>query len=415
MSSRPIALALVGLLLLAPRAGLGQSPPPRPPAARAPDRAEARRYFEAGNQAYAAGRYATAARAFEEAYLRAPLPEITFSTAQAYRLAYYQLEKRDPEILRRALELYRRYLAEAPQGKRRGHATMHIEAIEGVLASIGPAPPAESAVSAETAEKQPARAATELLVTSRTRGARGRIDGGELYEVPFALAVTPGKHAVSVEAPGHEPAREDWLAVEGRLVVAQVQLEPRPTRLRVLAPAGAQIALNNRVLGSAPLGGPVDVPPGANVVRVSLRGHLPLTREQRIERGQTVTIDARNLDVTDQRVIAHYTLAGAALLAVAGTTTAVLAFAAEQRVQDYDDRRGNEPQTLADLAERNADLEARDDLRTATYVLFGGAIAVGATGALLWWLDTPGSESRASGVRPLVGRDMLGIGWAGRL
>jgi tetratricopeptide (TPR) repeat protein len=408
---RHLWFVLVAFALLASPAAADE-PPPR---ADTSDRAEARRYFEAGNQAYNAGQYAVAARAFEEAHRRAPLPEITFSTAQAYRLAYYQQQDRNLETLRRALELYSRYLSEAPRGKRRSHATMHIEAIEKLLGSQSTAapPPEDAPPDAEAKPKQTPPPATELLVTSRTPGARGRIDQSELYEIPFSLAVSPGRHEISVEAPGHEPVTIEWLAIEHRLVVAQVQLEPRPAKLRVIAPPGAGISVNNRAVGTAPLRTPVDVEPGPNVVRVTQRGRLPLTRHERIERGQTVTIDAQNLDLTDQRVIAHFTLGGAAVLALAGTTTAILAVAAENRVKDYDASRGQGPKSGDELAERNADLEARDDLRTASYVLLGSAVAVGATGALLWFLDTPGSETRATGIRPLVGRDMVGLGWAG--
>jgi tetratricopeptide (TPR) repeat protein len=390
-------------LLLAPPPLFAQSPE---------DRAEARRYFDAGNEAYQAGQYAVAARAFEEAYRLAPLSEITFSTAQAYRLAYYQEPQRDRELLRRALALYQRYLEEAPQGKRRSHATMHIEAIERLL---GPETPSENDAEAseEPRPKEPKPPATELLVTSRAPGARGRIGSSELFDLPFSLAVSPGKHRVTVQAPGHEPTSVEWLAIENRLVVAQVQLEPKPAKLRVLAPEGAQIAVNTRSVGIAPLAAPLEVPPGESVVRVSLRGRLPLTRQERIERGQIVTVDARDLDVTDQRVAAHWTLAGAGLLALAGTTTAVLAVAAQNRVQAYDESRTREPKTPGELADRNSDFEARDNLRTASIVLFGSALVVGATGALLWWVDTPGSETRASGVRPLVGREMVGLGWSG--
>lgn len=391
---------LTAALLIAGRAG----------AQTAAERSEARRYFEAGNEAYAAGQYLLAARAFEEARERAPMPEITFSTAQAYRLAYYQ--DRRPETLRRALELYRRYLDEAPRGRRRSHATLHIEAIEGLLG--GGAAPSPAAPSPESKPAEPPAPVSELMVTSRVPGARGRIDGGDLVELPFSKRVEPGKRRVVVEAPGHEPASGDWLAVEGRLVVAQVQLEPRPARLRVTAPAGAQIVIDDRLVGMAPLRGPVSVSAGQHVVRVSLRGHRPLAQRAHVERGHTSSVDAGELAVTDQRVISHFAFGGAAVLAVAGVTTGVLALSAQARVQRYDESRTHETKTASELSDRNRDLEARDDLRTATYLLLGGAVAVGATGALLWWADTPGAETKASALGPWVGRDMLGLGWSGR-
>lgn len=368
------------------------------------DRQAARRYFEAGNAAYSAGQYALAARAFEEAQRLAPLPEITFSTAQAYRLAYYQ--DRRPELLRRALELYRRYLKEAPSGRRRSHATLHIEAIEGLLG--GP-------VESPTIEPLPRPApATELMVTSKTPGARGRIDGGEWLELPFSKSVSPGKHRVTVDAPGHDPADREWLVVAGRLVVADTLLEPRPALLRVVAPAGAEVVIDEQVVGTAPLLRPISVSPGKHRVRVSLRGHRPWARSERVERGQTVTVRAERLGVTDQRVVASWMLGGAAVLGTAALGTGLFALAAERRVQRYDDSRAEGPKTASQLQQRNDDLKTRDDFRTATYLLLGAAVAAGTTGAVLWWVDTPSAEPKTVGVQPWVGRDMLGVGWAGR-
>lgn len=374
------------------------------------ERREARRYFEAGNEAYAAGQFLLAARAFEEAQQRAPMPEITFSTAQAYRLAYYQ--DRKPETLRRSLGLYRRYLDEAPRGRRRGHATLHIEAIEALLGGGTDSAPAAPSLEAIPLPPQPP--VSELLVTSRVPRARGRIDDGDLVELPFSKRVKPGKRRVVVEAPGHEPASGDWLAVEGRLVVAQVQLEPRPAWLRVNAPAGAQIVIDDRLVGSAPLAGPVSVPPGQHVVRVSLRGHRPLVRHEHAERGGTSTVEASQLAVTDQRVISHWTFGGAAALGVAGITTGILSLSAQARVQRYDESRAHQTKTASELSDRNRDLETRDDLRTTTYLLLGGAAAAGATGALLWWADTPGVDTGGSALRPNFGSDMLGLRWSGR-
>ncbi|GMV19781.1 MAG: hypothetical protein AMXMBFR56_80050 [Polyangiaceae bacterium] len=404
MTSRVILV--FALAQLAPSGALAQTSEAKPAA----DRAEAKRYFEGGDQAYRAGQYATAARTFEEAYQRAPLPEITFSAAQAFRLAYYQEQPRNPETLRKALVLYRRYLIEAPRGKRRPHATMHIQAIEELLGPEVPPPP--SPVPAPIAPP-PKPLPAELLVTSRAPGARGRIDGGVTFEVPFSIAVTPGKHRVVVEAPGHRTTNVEWLAVTSRLVVAQVEPEPLPARLRILAPEGAEVSVNGRFLGVAPMPGPVEVEPGESSVRVRMRGRVPVIRSERVVRGSTATVDARDLDVTRQRVASHWLLGGAAALAVAGTTTTLLALAAEARVQRYDESRRTTPKTQAEFADRNSDLKARDDFRTASYALFGTALAVGATGGLLWWLDAPPEYAQSAGLQPWVGRDMLGLGWVG--
>jgi hypothetical protein len=379
------------------------------------DRDEAKRYFQAGEQAYAAGQYELAIRAYEEAHQRLPLPAITFSVAQAYRLAYYQ--DRETEKLRKARDLYQRYLDDAPTGNRRVHATQHLEAIDKILRAEEPEPGGgEGEVREPALAPQPA---TLLMVASSTSGARARIDEGELTEVPFAVPVTPGRHRVRVQAPGHFAAESQWLAVEGRLVVAPVQLEAMPARFVVRAPAGADVHLDGRWLGMAPLEGPITASPGVHTVSVSSRGRQTVRRAIELGRGDTLDVTVDAPDLTDQRRAAHWVLGGAAVLAAAGTTTTVLAITAENRVKSYDERKGTERLTEDDRLSREADLVLRNDLRTASFVLFGGAVVAGATGALLFLIDTPrldhepvSGSREGQRVQAIVAPGMLGAGWS---
>lgn len=94
---------------------------------------EARTLFDAGQQAYGAGYYLEAARAFQQALELVPNPAITFSLAQCYRLQYF-VDRRG-EHLQRAVELYRRYLSEAPKGiapRRLGLAPVGLGAAPGL-------------------------------------------------------------------------------------------------------------------------------------------------------------------------------------------------------------------------------------------------------------------------------------------
>ena len=386
------------------------APPPKPapalkpaphPAPTAKDRASAKRYFEAGNQAYEAGQYLLAARAYEEAYRLDPLPAITFSVAQAYRLQYYQ--DHDLEHLRRALALYHQYLDNAPHGNRRGHATTNIEAIESILGAVKPEAPEAPA----PAPSKPEATTTQLMVVSHTPHASARIDDGEAMSVPFAHAVEPGMRTVHVEAPGYASARSQWLAVKGRLVVANVELHPLPATIHVKAPPGVSVRLDGLLVTRAEL----SVPAGVHVLTMTERGHLPAVRRLSLARGQNAKVDVARLDTTDQRVTATWTLVGAGTLAVAGGVTTVLAIAAENRVREYDNGIGHVDYAGSDLADRNSSLDARDRFRTASWALFGTAAALGVTGGLLWWLDEPGRQSAAGGVTPVIGPDSAGASW----
>jgi tetratricopeptide (TPR) repeat protein len=375
-------------------------------------RAEAKRYFEAGDQAYKAGQYELAVRAYEEAHRRVPLPAITFSIAQAHRLAYYQ--DRDLEQLRKARTLYERYLAEAPNGNRRAHATQHLEMIDKILGAIEASNDAPQPDPAQ----RPAPPATLLMVASSTPGARARIGHGDPIEIPFASAVSPGRHRVRVEAAGYFSADSWWLAIKGRLVVAPVELVPQPAKLVVRAPAGADIHLDGRWLGVAPLAAESTTSAGQHTITISRRGHRMVARAVDVGPGDTERVEVDGLVQTDQRSAAYWVLGGALVLATGGAVTTVLAVAAEDRVQSYDERRGSDRLTEADRLAREDSLEARNDFRTASYVLFGSAFAVGAGGVLLYLLDTPNLDARPTArqgaggrLQAAAGPGMLGAQW----
>ncbi|HVV81727.1 MAG TPA: tetratricopeptide repeat protein [Kofleriaceae bacterium] len=92
------------------------------------DRDRARREFERGQAAYAAGDYRTAIEAYIAAYRLAPFPELVFDIGQAQRLAGHD---------GRALEAYQMYLQEAPTGALAAEARAHVLELEsrGVAAS----------------------------------------------------------------------------------------------------------------------------------------------------------------------------------------------------------------------------------------------------------------------------------------
>ena len=104
-------------------------------AAAADDRATAEQYFRAGAKAYAAQSFEAAAAHFEEAYRALALPEIAFSTAQAYRKLYRVDPK--PQYVKRAVELYRVYLDKVKKGGRVGDAADSLGEMERELSRLG--------------------------------------------------------------------------------------------------------------------------------------------------------------------------------------------------------------------------------------------------------------------------------------
>jgi tetratricopeptide (TPR) repeat protein len=392
MIARPLALAFgLGVLLFA--STLPAAPPSDATVA------AAKKYVNAGNEAYRAGRYPLAVRAYEEAFRLMPLPAITFSMAQAERLQYYLDRRR--EHLEHARELYRRYLDEAPEGSRRGHATLHLEAIEGILGPEAPAP------AEPTVAPPPKPAPTELMVVSRTPNAHGRIDGGDFLDIPFDRTVAPGRRTVEVAASGYATARSEWIAVEGRLVVASLDLVPLPSFIEVSVPSEASVTIDGRAVDARE----TKVRAGLHVVAVTERGRRPIVQRVSLGPGDRASMKVPELELTDRRIAAMWTLGGAVTLALAGGVTTVLALSAEARVREYDRGIGQRNFTDAERADRNSDLDARDAYRSASWVLFGGAAALGVTGGVLWWFDHPSGESSTGGVSPVVGPGSAGAAW----
>jgi hypothetical protein len=350
-----------------------------------PQIAEARRFFDAGKQAYEAGEYGVAATAFEEAYRLAPRPPVAFSMAQAYRRQFFV--DRDATKLKRALDLYKLYIVQVPQGGRRDDAVQHIAELEPLLVRIEDDQRRQGLGPVE-ATGPAARGTTQLMISSRTRGASARLDGAPAAAVPVIRDVAPGKHGIRVEAPGYFPEAVEAVAVEGRLVVVEVPLRARPARLVVRAPEGARVSIDGREVGVLPLVQPLEVAAGRRWLTVERRGHYPVTRELRLSRGEELVADAP-LERTRQRHVSYWMLGAAGAALLVGGTTATLAFVHEERAEDILDRRASGPITQADLDAYNRERGRRDDHVTASYVLLGGAVALGIGGGLLYWLDAP--------------------------
>ena len=152
---------------------------------------QAKMYFTAGAQAYAAGRYDTAVGAFREAYRIAPRPALLFSIAQAEKKDYFV--RRQPQALRSAIENYRQYLDQVPSGGRRNDTIDALAELEPLAARLDPA---------AAAPNVPGKTETKIMISSLTPKAVASLDGKPPVDVPVMEDVPPGKHKGRVTAPG---------------------------------------------------------------------------------------------------------------------------------------------------------------------------------------------------------------------
>lgn len=352
--------------------------------AQADKRNQAEMYFRAGEQAYKAGQYLVAAKAFEESYALVPLPAIAFSTAQAMRLQYF-IDK-NPALLLRAIELYRLYIEQVSAGGRRDDASTNLAELETIRLRLQ----AEDKMGAVT---QPvSRPVTQLMVVTQAAGARARIDGGDDGEVPLIRDVEPGPHRVEVMADGYFTETLQAVAVDGKFIVVEVPLKPQPAQVVVVAEGGAAVHVDGRPMGMTPLARPLELEAGRHFVAVTRRGRRPWSKEIEISRGERIELRPM-LDTTAQRRASYWVL-GAAGLALGGAATyTVLAISADRDLADLEDRRTTQGLTEAEFERYVGVRDDRDARARMAYAFWGVTGALAVTGGLMVFLDNPRADA----------------------
>ncbi|MEQ8276584.1 MAG: PEGA domain-containing protein [Deltaproteobacteria bacterium] len=346
-----------------------------PGRALADDTERARRFFRAGSIAYERGRFAEAARAFEEAYGIVDSPALAFSLAQAHRRQYFV--DKDAAKLDRAIALFETYLERAPDGRRRPDAVDQLQALRIVRASVE-----------RTEAPPPPPPVTELFVYSEAVGLTVSIDGAPAVATPVVTAVAPGPHVVTAEAPGYLPGRSSIEAAPERMTPVTVTLEPKPARLTVDAEPGAEIFVDGARVGLAPLPFEVALPPGPHRIDARLNGHRLRSESVTAERDAAMT-QAFDFEPTARREASHAVLITSAGLAAAGAVAVVAALVAQGEASDVDALRGERNVSSATLDDYNGDVRERNTLRTTSVVLLSSSAVLGVIGGVLFLFDDP--------------------------
>jgi len=374
--SRPItssvatrALALALLLAAAPAAAQGATE-------------QAKILFNAGAQAYEAGKYLAAVQAFAEAYRLSPRSGILFSMAQAYR-RQYTADKRPAHLLA-AIKHYREYIAKVEQGGRRSDAVQALSELEPMAERLGGA--ANAPAPAPALER---KAATQIMVSAQTKEAMITLDGGKPAEAPLIAEVAPGTHKIVIEAPGYFPESRDVKAAPGGVVALDIAMREKPGLLTITAVGGADVSVDGRLTATTPLAQPIELTPGRHFVTVIKRGHKAFAEDLEIGRGEAKRIDAK-IETTGQRIGAYVLMGVTGAGVAAGGVLAWLAVREQRDAQTLDDRRLKTGALSTDeLSQYQGHVQGRDDLRRAAGVALGGAFVVGATAVLLAVFDVP--------------------------
>jgi hypothetical protein len=385
------------------------------------DKAKAEQYFRAGALAFKQQSFAAAAEQFEQAYREAPLPEIAFSAAQAYRRQYFIEPK--PEYVKRAVELYTAYLDKVKSGGRVGDASDGLAEMKHELdrltasgAHIAGIPTALTriAVSVTIAgEQKTAVGELSAIPATDTTGVSATVDGKPV-ELFTPLQVEPGEHDVTVTAPGYFPVQLKRRVVDGITELVEAELKPEPAKLVITTDDNARVEINGRFAGDSPLA-PQELPAGAYTITLTRAGREPIVREVALGRGETKTIVA-DMHKTTRRKIVPWLAGGAGAFAIASTVTAIFAESKDHDLSALETRREATGWSTADASAYTSDVNKRDELRTTAWVLGGAAVATGAVAAALYFFDRPQPTERAidRAVVPTAGPHGAGVSLVGR-
>ena len=369
--------------------------------AAADDRAAAEQFFRLGAEAYKSGKFDVAATNFDAAYGNLKAPEIAFSAAQAHRL-YYETDH-DPARLAHALELYRAYIAGAPNGAKRKDALVYIDRLEDLLKKIDPA-------RLVAAQQKPS-----IYVSIALDDARITVDG-KVVERHTTIEVPPGEHVVAASAEGYVP-QERRIRVGNEQAPISFELVARPATLEIKSQPDARITVDGRPVLLR--GGATEVAAGRRWVTVSARGRRPISREVTLAPGHRLTLDAP-LQPTSQRRAVPWVLVGSGALLAGTIATTAVAIAADFSAADLRDR-DPLPAGETDRYERYRD--RRDRFRTASFALGGAALLAAAAAAVMYYTDEPSADALLrpveqkpdAGFTPVaLGAGLgLGLGYAG--
>ena len=278
------------------------------PIARAEDAAlkRAQAAFDQGQLLYLSGKYDEAADNFKQAYEARPFPTFLFNTAVAFQTK----AKNTSEVAayEKAVEYYKRYLAEDPQAQDKAKVEKRIKTIEEEIARIkalpaatpdqpaAPPPPPPAPVAAELAEVQ---VRGLMVIESQPQGANIYVDGkdkGVLAQTPWSGSLS-GEHTFLIEKRGHKVAEKRLAPDPTKLVVLEFVLAEEDylgwLEIKSNVP-GAEIYLDDKsvgAIGKTPFSG--NFKPGKHTIWVTTEGYDETKHDIEIIAGETHEVNAQ--------------------------------------------------------------------------------------------------------------------------
>ncbi|MCB9529788.1 MAG: PEGA domain-containing protein [Myxococcales bacterium] len=409
-----------------------------PPVMAQSARDQAKAFFVQGREHYAAGRFSAALDAFQKANTLAPHPLMVFNIAQVFEAM---------EDLPAAIDTYQKYLATEPADAEA--VRKKVGDLDALLASwpqirLSTVPPgAEVRVGAlanpprgrtpltlklpprpqtvyfslaghETSERPikldgdapPMTVALVpilpmLTVQSTPPGGKVIIDGEAVGTAPLTRPLPAGPHTIRIELDGFDPAeRQVTLAAEHtreRPYLLPIELSkatPRGELMLTVSPVGAEIRVDDKLVGRAPLTVPLQLEAGMHRIDVRAQGADPYSEMVTITEGETVQTEIDLAGGVPWRTVGVIGMGVGGALLAGGAVTGALALGANG---DLDDCRAD-----PSCARTTREVALADDVRSRaliTDVLVWSGVAIAAGSAVLWLLTPDGAAVDEAEIR----------------
>jgi hypothetical protein len=251
--------------------------------------------------------------------------------------------------------------------------------------------------------------------------------------VPLNREVKPGTHKVVVMASGYHTEERKVPVAEGRLVALDVPLRAKPALLNVAGADGAEVTVDGRAAGTAPLPRPLELTAGEHFVTVTEQGHQPYAEELSLDQGTSTTVTV-TLPETGQRVAAHAVLGIGLATFAASAVLVVVAELEESEAESVREAQDAGTITETQRVEHNEAIAARDDFAMASGIVAAAGAALAVTSLFLYLIDQPTVSPPEAGTEqpgeatpdeeaepdlellaaPVLGPGMLGVGVTGR-
>jgi len=338
------------------------------------DVARAKELFDVGAREYSSGDFDLAIQAFEQAYAISPREGIMFSMAQAHRRQYERTG--DRANLSRAVALYKEYVDKVKSGGRVTDAVKALGQLEPELKKLNDA----AGTAVEVTPPPPIAKKTRIVVNIYVDGTTVSIDDGPPKKPPVNEEVKPGPHRVKLTAPGYFDEERAIDIGEGEIAPANLPQRERPAELTIDTESGADISVDGRYIGEAPLSRAVELPSGRHYVAVLENGHDTWEKDVDLVRGKKHVLTA-DLSSTTQRDLSYAVFAGAGAFAATGIVFGALAIERQTHASGLLDDR--ETRTLS-----QAELLDYEDAKKSRSLYTGVAIGTASGGVALAILGT---------------------------